>query len=49
MPFSWTQDLAVKELGALISEISKLREAQRFSADHTRWVMRTLAFGQCDV
>jgi len=51
MPFNWTQDAAVKELEALISEIPKLRAGQRFSADHTNWATRTLAlmeqvFGQ---
>lgn len=44
MPFSWTQDAAVSELKALIAEIPRLRTGQRFSADHTGWVMRTLAF-----
>jgi arsenate reductase-like glutaredoxin family protein len=49
--FKWTQDLAADELRALITEIPQLREGQRFSANHSRWVTRTLAileqvFGQ---
>jgi hypothetical protein len=49
--FQWTQDLAVTELRTIISEIPRLLDEDRFSAIHTRWVMRTLAlleqvFGQ---
>lgn len=42
--FQWTQELAIKELNGLLSEIPFLRNEQRFSAKHTEWVARTLGF-----
>jgi hypothetical protein len=42
--FKWTQPLAISELQLLIDEIPRLRNAQRFSAEHTRWTVRTLQF-----
>ncbi len=42
--FRWTQELAVRELNSLISEIPYLRKEQSFSTKHTKWVTRTLTF-----
>src|SRR5262245_38458378 len=42
--FNWTQELAVRELNGLISEIPFLPNEKRFSAKHTEWVARALAF-----
>jgi hypothetical protein len=39
---NWTQDSAVEELRALIDGIPALTRVRRFSAEHTRWVARTL-------
>jgi len=40
----WTKKKALSELKTLIDEIEKLSSKRRFSAFHTRWAMRTLAF-----
>jgi len=42
--FKWTLPLALSELQSLINEIPRIRNAERFSAEHTRWAMRTLQF-----
>ncbi len=39
----WTKVTAKAELTALIKEIPKLSHQTRFSADHARWVVRTLS------
>ena len=41
---NWNTDSALAELNALIGEIDDLREVQRFSAPHARWVARALGF-----
>mgnify|MGYP000279967317 CR=1 FL=1 len=40
----WTKETALSELETLIEEISNLTAQNRYSADHIRWVARTLAF-----
>jgi len=40
----WDTDSALRELDARIAEIDALREVERFSAPHARWVARTLGF-----
>lgn len=40
----WTTDSAIAELNALINEIKQLKNECRYSANHTRWIARTLAF-----
>lgn len=40
----WTKQTATKELNALLSEIDKLRETERLSDIHTRWVFRVRRF-----
>src|SRR6266545_4627054 len=40
----WTQESALAELEALIGEIPALEKSTRFSADHTRWVAKTMRF-----
>jgi len=42
--FQWTQELALREINGVISEIPFLRNEQRFSAKHAEWVARTLSF-----
>jgi hypothetical protein len=39
---SWTKEGALSELDALIQEINKLSTQRRYSADHTRWIARSL-------
>jgi len=41
---TWTQISAIAEASSLISSIDKLRQERRFSAEHTRWVVRTRTF-----
>lgn len=41
---SWTKETALSELDSLITEIGNLSTQHRYSADHVRWVARTLAF-----
>ena len=41
---SWTKKIALSELKALIKEIDNLYTQHRYSADHMRWIARTLAF-----
>ncbi len=41
---SWTKETALSELETLIKEIDNLYTQHRHSADHMRWVARTLAF-----
>jgi hypothetical protein len=41
---SWTKETALSELDELIKEIGKLSTQYRYSADHMRWIARTLAF-----
>ncbi len=40
----WTQELALKEVEELIAEIPKLQNQRRFSAAHTRWIIRVRTF-----
>ncbi len=40
----WTQESALAELEALIAEIPDLTRTRRFSAEHTRWVAKTMRF-----
>ena len=41
---TWTQTSAIAESSSLILSIDKLRRERRFSAQHTRWVIRTRTF-----
>jgi len=41
---SWAKETALKELDRLIAEIDILTKHRRYSAEHTRWIARTLAF-----
>src|SRR6476659_9829206 len=41
---TWTKNDALAELSALIAEIDNLQQVERFSAPHTRWLLKTLAF-----
>jgi hypothetical protein len=41
---TWTQTSAIAEVSNLASSIDKLQRVRRFSADHTRWVLRTRTF-----
>lgn len=40
----WTKETALSELKAIIDETGPLTKSRRYSAEHTRWVVRTLAF-----
>lgn len=40
----WTKENALEELDALIGEVDTLRGSRSYSAAHTRWIARTLAF-----
>lgn len=39
---TWTKETALSELGILIGEIGKLSAQRAYSADHTRWIARTM-------
>ena len=39
----WTKESALKEIRALADATTALADDRRFSADHTRWIARTLA------
>lgn len=41
---NWTKETALKELQILIEEIRNLNNVERFSSEHTRWVMKVLSF-----
>ena len=41
---SWTKETALSELETLVEEIDNLSKQRRFSADHVRWVTKTLTF-----
>jgi hypothetical protein len=41
---AWTKETALSELNVLVKEIPGLTKQRRFSAEHTRWIARTLAF-----
>jgi hypothetical protein len=38
---TWTQTSAIAEASSLASSVDNLRHVRRFSAEHTRWVLRT--------
>jgi len=40
---TWTKKTAQAELTALVKEIDRLHREERYSAQHTRWIARTLA------
>lgn len=41
---SWTKEVAITELRNLTSEISALKQTQAFSAPHTAWLHKCIAF-----
>lgn len=40
----WTKETALTELSSLIQEAQNLTQSQRMSAEHTRWLAKTLQF-----
>jgi hypothetical protein len=40
----WTKNKALAQIDALVTEVDNLKNAERFSAEHTRWTVNTLRF-----
>lgn len=41
---NWTKEDALKEIGFLIQEIEQVQSAGKHSAEHTKWILKTLTF-----
>ena len=42
--FQWTKESALAELRSLVEATTRLAGDQRYSTEHTRWIVRTLTF-----